>query len=516
MFITYFAYLQFFITFSLIFFSYKILKSHNNRLSLIFGLMTITEALFSFGYGVELLAQNENLSFISLKFQYFGLSFLPIFWFIFAYRFYYNKYPKINMMFYSSIIPFITFFLVMTNEYHHLYYANVKFMSFRSYNPIILEKNWFYYIFISYNYLILISSFFAFLRCFTKNIGLARKRGEYMLLGSIFPPITNLLYLLKMTPYNLDFTGVGFFCMTYLFYIAIFKYSVIDLKEIVRYSSFDNINEGILVIDKEWKIIDVNSSAERILPFLTEELIGKNLNCISYGNEIIEKANLECFEIEIITHFNKKSSIEFKKSNVISNGQEVGIIFIFQDVTNQKELIQNLSFLATHDFLTGVCNRSNFLEIAQFELYKSSRYKEEFCILMIDIDFFKKINDNYGHLAGDLVLKEFVKIVKSRVRESDVFGRYGGEEFLILFPNTSPENGIKIANNIRRKVEKTPINIDNRDILITVSMGLTHYSHDMSQPSLNKIIETADNALYKSKINGRNRITFHKLKTDKE
>ncbi|MBP6468058.1 MAG: hypothetical protein KA277_08560 [Fusobacteriaceae bacterium] len=123
------SYLQFLIAGILLYFIYFSIKIKKNRLALIFSIMTFLAFQFTIGYGIELLAKTENLGLLAVKYQYHGLSFLPIFWFIFAYKFHYNKYPSSQIIILVSTIPFITYFLVMTNELHYLYYKSFRLCS---------------------------------------------------------------------------------------------------------------------------------------------------------------------------------------------------------------------------------------------------------------------------------------------------------------------------------------------------------------------------------------------------
>lgn len=159
---------------------------------------------------------------------------------------------------------------------------------------------------------------------------------------------------------------------------------------------------------------------------------------------------------------------------------------------------------SAYDTLTGVLNRSEIFERLNMEIIKSTRLKIPFGIILFDIDFFKKINDTYGHQCGDYVLHKVAMVIKDSIRLYDHLGRYGGEEFLLGCPETDRKQLCNIANRIRESVSKYKFTYNDIILNITISGGI---SDIMESNSLEGLIELADKRLYESKLNGRNRIT---------
>lgn len=181
-------------------------------------------------------------------------------------------------------------------------------------------------------------------------------------------------------------------------------------------------------------------------------------------------------------------------------------IVVFYDITLQEEQSEELKKLATIDFLTGIYNRQHFHTLLEFHLEKHLRYKElhPFGLLLLDFDHFKKINDTYGHLIGDKVLKEFCKVIKQNIRKSDFFARWGGEEFMILSTENTKEQLIYFAEKIRRLIED---HFSHHKELpkLTVSIGVTQFH---PKDNLTLLLERVDEALYLAKHKGRNRIEY--------
>ena len=155
------------------------------------------------------------------------------------------------------------------------------------------------------------------------------------------------------------------------------------------------------------------------------------------------------------------------------------------------------------DALTGVYLRRYFLEKLNIEIKRAKRYKTNFHILMLDIDFFKKINDTYGHLTGDKVLIEISKKIEQNIRPTDILCRYGGEEFIVLLNNLTDTDALNVAQNIRNEIKKIKFNEDNIVFSVTVSIGITKYKESFNSK---EIISVADKALYEAKNSGRDRV----------
>jgi len=157
--------------------------------------------------------------------------------------------------------------------------------------------------------------------------------------------------------------------------------------------------------------------------------------------------------------------------------------------------------LATIDSLTGVYNRGYFNQAVEEEFSKTMN-RSPMSIVMADLDYFKSVNDNYGHLFGDKVLKEVAQIMKSSIRDGDILARYGGEEFVLILPRADSEQAYMVVERLRRKIQDTVIEDKDHSVHTTLSFGIASYPEDGA--SVRKIIKKADNALYQAKRDGRN------------
>ncbi|WP_223643111.1 GGDEF domain-containing protein [Corallococcus sp. EGB] len=182
-----------------------------------------------------------------------------------------------------------------------------------------------------------------------------------------------------------------------------------------------------------------------------------------------------------------------------------GSIFKFLDGDNiETQYHETIYTLTIADGLTGINNKRYFLEYLEREMGRSHRYQRTLSLMMFDIDHFKQINDVHGHLAGDYVLRELAQSIKRLVRREQCFARYGGEEFAIVMPEDGPDKARLFAEKIRKLVEDKRFAFEDKDIPVTISIGVAEVASEMSEPS--QFIKVADANLYKAKKSGRNRV----------
>jgi diguanylate cyclase (GGDEF)-like protein len=177
-----------------------------------------------------------------------------------------------------------------------------------------------------------------------------------------------------------------------------------------------------------------------------------------------------------------------------------------------------IKLLAITDSLTGLYNRRHFNKLADDEINRAIRYSRPLSVMMIDIDFFKRVNDTYGHINGDEVLKAIACIAKDKLRVTDMLARYGGEEFVVLLPETAGQDAVTVAERLRSQIESATVEGDNCHIKVTASFGVSDcLERQKGKPQeklLTDFIAGADHALYASKNAGRNRVTLFEPGTE--
>jgi two-component system, cell cycle response regulator len=181
------------------------------------------------------------------------------------------------------------------------------------------------------------------------------------------------------------------------------------------------------------------------------------------------------------------------------------VVFMASDITERIQLYHEVQRLANLDVLTGCFNRRHFMDKAAQEIHRAMRYNRPLSLLMIDIDHFKDVNDQNGHQVGDQLLCNLVLLCQKKLRNDDILGRYGGEEFVVLMPETASEGAMLASERLRINIEKMKINTAKGSLSVTVSMGLTSLERGFDKThTLDTLIKSADQALYSAKAAGRN------------
>ncbi len=181
-------------------------------------------------------------------------------------------------------------------------------------------------------------------------------------------------------------------------------------------------------------------------------------------------------------------------------------------MTEQKRLQEELQRQATYDSLTNLFNRGQVLQLLDATLKSANRYGLQVSLSICDIDDFKRINDEFGHRAGDRVLARLGEIVRNELRQADFAGRYGGDELLVIFPHTGMRGAYECMERIRRKLEETIFQIGSKSFRVTCTSGVAEFARTVKRPD--DLIHMADMALLEGKQQGRNRINFHQSLTN--
>lgn len=279
---------------------------------------------------------------------------------------------------------------------------------------------------------------------------------------------------------------------------------------------FNTADNGLCVIDKEFRIIKVNRSFAQLFKIDPNKIINKPCTDVLKMNDcgtercplsIILSGKTET-ESDVVLRNEHGESIYLMRTATPyrdPSGEILGALLSFKDITPRKKLEDKLRELATTDALTGILNRREFLDRTNNEFEKAKRYKHQLSMITLDIDDFKKINDTYGHDVGDMVLKALADIGKSTIRKIDIFGRLGGEEFGITLPETGPDGAYHIAERLRKNVQEYTLSLNNgREIRFTISIGIGFLNKDIK--SIQELYKQSDMALYRAKLLGKNRV----------
>jgi diguanylate cyclase (GGDEF)-like protein/PAS domain S-box-containing protein len=282
----------------------------------------------------------------------------------------------------------------------------------------------------------------------------------------------------------------------------------------------NTVSDGLLVLDRDGKITFANPEAQSLLGYRPDELLGADmcdlLHVLDDGRPMpriasnvlnVGRTGITCYGQDEL--FKRKDGVLLpvmvSASAIIKRHQIAGIVVAFHDISERKQLERELTRRAQTDVLTGLNNRRHFYDLAEQELARARRYGKPLALLMLDVDRFKQVNDSYGHHAGDAVLKKLSEVCIAAMREIDVIGRYGGEEFVVLLPETDSHRALEAAERLRHALAEVDVPLAGGDMLrFTVSIGVANL--EATDADLDSVLRRADKGLYEAKNSGRNRV----------
>jgi len=185
-----------------------------------------------------------------------------------------------------------------------------------------------------------------------------------------------------------------------------------------------------------------------------------------------------------------------------AEGAITAAIIVARPIPEEQRLLHHLAELSITDDLTGVYNVRYLRSRLHYEVLRARRYEHALSLLMLDVDHFKVINDTHGHHVGDVVLQQFAEMVREATRDVDLVARYGGDEFVVILPNTDLKGAVVCAEKLRRRVETTPFSVEGRLLRVTASIGAAELTHDMNHAE--ELLQRADLAMFRAKRRGRN------------
>lgn len=276
---------------------------------------------------------------------------------------------------------------------------------------------------------------------------------------------------------------------------------------------FENAQDIILYANSSGQIIGANQQACQSYGYTKELLVQLRVQDLRHDSTLID------YEHQMLLA--KTHGVTFESIHQKSDGTAFPVevsarsvdtasglirIHIIRDITKRKEQSEQIVWLASHDGLTGILNRSSLLKELELELERAKRSATTLAVFLFDIDKFKQVNDVYGHEAGDLILKTLAKRVSSVLRKTDHFGRLGGDEFVVVMANADQKEDVfRLIERIRESIQPSTWYKD-REIKITISLGISLFPQDASEEG--ELLNLADQAMYRTKNKGGNGYSF--------
>jgi len=265
---------------------------------------------------------------------------------------------------------------------------------------------------------------------------------------------------------------------------------------------------------KDRKIIWCNTAVSRILGYAPSMLLGSSTKMLFADEKMFDTVGRDAYPLKVgkpyRTQFEMKK-VDGSKIWIDISGAAISYdkhlsLWLLNDISKQKTLEDELKHKVNHDYLTGLNSRDWFMNQALIELNRANRFSSPLSLLMLDIDFFKTVNDTHGHQVGDIALKSVADIAKSTLRDFDICARLGGEEFAVLLPETNKSQAYEVAERLRLAIENSKVPLPSGGLPLTMTISIGVSSMTSKDDNIDVLISKADKALYEAKKTGRNKV----------
>ncbi|HEX8221584.1 MAG TPA: diguanylate cyclase [Chloroflexia bacterium] len=463
--------------------------------------------------------------FFWLDMTVFGVVMVPATFFVFALRFTnHDRLVTRRLLALLTIGPLFTLVCLWTDEGSGLFFAGTRSAAdgaFQTGGPVFWAN-------VAYSYALMLLAFALLAREFRRS-PLYRRQVGVVLLGVVLSWALNIFNLSGFNPFaELDptpfsFAIAGLFCV-----YSLFRYRLVDVVPIARHKLVDWLSDGVLVLDARDRIVDANPAIEHILGTDPTRLIGQLPRTgLANWSQVVDRYRDVCeTRDEIVLEGPVPKYLDLRIMPLKAhNGSYTGRVIVLRDVTDRKNaelalreandqlqlkleevtrLQEQLREQALRDPLTGLFNRRYLEEALALELASTARAHPPVSLVVLDVDNFKRVNDTFGHPAGDRMLRALAQLLTSNTRAGDVVSRYGGEEFVVVLPGSGPGDAARRAEVWREQFARLQVEYGVDMLNTTLSAGIAAYPEHGPTPE--KLIHAADEALYTAKQMGRNRV----------
>ena len=480
-------------------------------------------AQWSLFYGLETLAQTEFLRLLWSQFAYIGTYATGAFLLRFAVRW---LLPR-RQGWWLELVWIVPAFMVIaafTNEFHQLVWPEIRpsdqvsYVWYYAHGPV-------FWVGIIYEYLAMSASVVLIGAAAWMRRGIYRRQALHVGAGIIVAIVGNGIYLARFVALPLDITPLALAISTAIFYAGISRTRLLDLLPEARHHVVDLMPDGLLVLDQDFVVIDWNTAALAMWGIRQSDPTGIPVaDLLPPWSEqiapVLAESSGQAPRTMVVTS-GDPGAITYIDVEVrgfsIRSGASDGWIAVFRDASEMRrterdlqeanERLEALNKMllaqAIHDSLTGLFNRAYLDDALPRELARCGRDGSTIALLILDVDYFKNVNDTYGHDTGDLVLREVSRLVRGIVRAGDIPCRFGGDEIVAVMPGAPESEVAGVAERIRQRVSEERFGDENVQLAVTVSVGFAIYpAHAESSAEL---FRAADRALYAAKDAGRNR-----------
>lgn len=490
-----------------VFWAVRVRTLNGSGYSYVLLLLSFAMCFYILGYVMELNSDSPAQIVFWNHIEFLGIPFVSALWLttalMYTGHFVHNKMLLIAVIF---AIPLVTLILRFTNDYHHLYFASMEYLE--SYGTIFIIKHagpW-WYVQLTHSLLAILIAMGLFMGDAIKNE--ERQKGKvYFTIGASAIAIAGLLLAaIKPGGLPLDYMVLCLPLAIVAIVFAITRYDFLETKSIARNRVFDASEHAILLINRRYKILDYNNSARELFAQIDIRLSNGYLSSLlEETSDLYNVLKSTDPSVVMLQTDTGERYYNITTTTIDEDRAFRGWIKTLSDITETHNLNEELRKQALTDELSMLSNRRAFIRIGRTWVSRADKDGKPLYLLMLDLDYFKKINDQYGHLAGDLVIRQFSEIMRQVFLSECLIARLGGEEFAILHRGLGETEMQQMANTFLQKTQQKVYRYQTYRFRVTVSIGMTKKQPDQT---LESMMGKADQALYESKDQGRNRLAI--------
>ena len=457
----------------------------------------------SVGQALSMVLVDPRLKQFATQLAYLGIILAPIAWFVFCIS-YSRRQIHISrrMLNLVTVLPALTLIIALTNDFHHLLWNTSR-------GGTKPEPGIWFYVQVVYSFVLVIGG--SAILAFMLSVSQSNWRPITAVIAA--PAVASLGSVMTLAAHRgigeFDLHALGFAMGAWILYRGVLRFGLLDTIPVVRDQVVNQLSDPVVVASHRGIIIDANQAALSMFGMPRIEIIDRTIAQFMPNwppSELSTKgsANME------ITIGGQIYDVAF--SSLDPSASMSDVVLVFRDVTVRREderrlrkMQKELERLAHTDSLTGLYNRRIFMQRLEEEVERVRRHGKSLSVLIFDLDFFKLVNDTYGHDTGDVVLVAVARLANEAKRVSDVAARLGGEEFALLLPETDQQGAVQLAQRLRSAIEKNLyLSTSGTPVKVTASIGVATASAEADE--IEKLLSLADRQLYRAKNNGRNRV----------
>lgn len=484
-------------------------------------------SVWSLTYAFHWVSVEPYWKYFWLNMTYLGVVLVPAALLIFAFRYTgrdaWITRSRLGLFF---VEPIAILVLVWTDPLHGWFFSGKRALT----DSVLFDGSPLFWLHVLYSYgLLLIGTIVLFdyalrvLRFYQWQIGM-------FMASLLLPWLANILSVARLSPFpDLDLTPILFTFTGFAILYDILSHRLLDILPIARDLLVENMDEGLLVLDKDNRVVDFNAAARELFSRSDQLRVGQLIHpLLTRWPHLVEQYfGAEQLDTELVLEAEPKAYFDLHVRPIRDQqGRLLGRLIIWRDMTTRKRVelaLQNanqqlqarveeveglqlqLREQSVRDALTGMYNRRYLDETLERECKRAQREFDRLAIVIMDLDWFKSINDTYGHRAGDLALQRIAEFLSAHTRASDIVCRYGGEEFVVVMPGLDLAAALPRIESWRHEIERLVIESPNGAFSVTASIGVAIYP--VHAKSAEILLHAADDALYAAKREGKNRVT---------